>query len=90
MPWLRRARWFLAFAWHAFFSGSLRARGRGAHQHHRAQMIELETAKNEARFRQIADAMPQIVWTARPDGTLDYHNRRWFELTGVPESSGPD
>jgi len=54
------------------------------------KMIELETAKNEARFRQLADAMPQIVWTARPDGTLDYHNRRWYELTGVPESSGAD
>jgi PAS domain S-box-containing protein len=40
---------------------------------------------SEARFRQLADAMPQIVWTARPDGFLDYFNRRWFEYTGFTE-----
>ncbi len=37
---------------------------------------------SEARFRQLADAMPQIVWTARPDGRLDYYNERWYEFTG--------
>ena len=26
--------------------------------------------------------MPQIVWTAGPDGMIDYCNRRWFEITG--------
>ena len=33
-------------------------------------------------FRQLADALPQIVWTARPDGFLDYYNERWYEFTG--------
>ncbi len=37
---------------------------------------------SEARFRQLADAMPQMVWTARPDGHLDYYNERWYEFTG--------
>jgi PAS domain S-box-containing protein len=40
---------------------------------------------SEARFRQLADAMPQIVWTARPNGSLDYCNRRWFEYTHLTE-----
>lgn len=40
-------------------------------------------AESEERFRQLADAMPQIVWTARADGYLDYYNRRWFEYTGM-------
>ena len=42
---------------------------------------ELQSAlqRSEARFRQLADAMPQIVWAAGPDGKLDYYNRRWFE-----------
>jgi two-component system CheB/CheR fusion protein len=40
---------------------------------------------SERRFRQLADSMPQIVWTARPDGYLDYYNRRWYELTGQEE-----
>src|SRR5262245_34191994 len=26
--------------------------------------------------------MPQIVWTARPDGYIDYYNERWYEYTG--------
>ena len=37
---------------------------------------------SEARFRQLADAMPQIVWTARTDGYFDYYNERWYEFTG--------
>jgi len=37
---------------------------------------------SEARFRQLADSMPQIVWTARPDGHFDYHNERWYQFTG--------
>ncbi len=40
---------------------------------------------SEARFRQLADAMPQIVWTAAADGSIDYFNRRWAEFTGLPE-----
>ena len=34
-------------------------------------------------FRAIADAMPQLVWTARPDGAIEYFNRRWIDYTGV-------
>ncbi|MDN3581237.1 PAS domain-containing protein [Mucilaginibacter flavus] len=30
--------------------------------------------ENEQRFRFLLNAMPQQVWTARPDGTLDYVN----------------
>ena len=36
----------------------------------------------EKGFRQLADAMPQIVWTANPDGQVDYYNQRWFDYTG--------
>ena len=38
---------------------------------------------SEERYRALADSMPQIVWTARPDGYFDYYNRRWFEYTGM-------
>ena len=38
---------------------------------------------SEARYRFLADAMPQIVWTADPDGNLDYYNQRWFDYTGM-------
>ncbi len=46
--------------------------------------------ESEERFRQLADAMPQIVWTARPDGNIDYLNRRWKEFTDLPETVGND
>jgi hypothetical protein len=35
------------------------------------------------RYRFLADAMPQIVWTARPDGFLDHYNERWHNYTGM-------
>ena len=43
-------------------------------------------AESESGFRQLADAMPQIVWTARPDGVIDYYNRRWFDYIRAPEA----
>ena len=39
--------------------------------------------ENEARFRFMADSMPQIVWSSKPDGNLDYYNQRWYEYTGM-------
>jgi PAS domain S-box-containing protein len=44
----------------------------------------LAISESEARFRQLADSMPQIVWAARPDGCVDYYNERWYEYTGFP------
>ncbi|HEX8322410.1 MAG TPA: PAS domain-containing protein [Tepidisphaeraceae bacterium] len=51
-----------------------------------AERIELVLREGEQRFRRLANAMPQIVWSARPDGVLDYYNRRWFEYINVPET----
>ena len=44
-------------------------------------------AESEARFRAIADSMPQMVWSTRSDGFHDYYNARWYEFTGVPQGS---
>jgi PAS domain S-box-containing protein len=35
------------------------------------------------QFRLLAEALPQIVWTSRPDGIQDYLNHRWYEFTGL-------
>jgi PAS domain S-box-containing protein len=56
-------------------------------EYKRAQGALLES---EARFRQLADAMPQIVWTAYSDGQVDYVNERWYEFTGFAEGSFAD
>ena len=44
--------------------------------------------ESEQRFRTLAEAMPQIVWTAGPDGAVDYYNRRWFSFTGISREEG--
>jgi PAS domain S-box-containing protein len=33
-------------------------------------------------FQLLAESIPQIVWTAWPDGKIDYFNRRWFDFSG--------
>ncbi len=38
---------------------------------------------SEERFRAIAEAVPQILFTTRPDGKADYINRRLYEMTGA-------
>jgi PAS domain S-box-containing protein len=40
--------------------------------------------ESEARFRQLADSMPQMVWTSLPSGTPNFFNRKWEEYTGRP------
>ncbi|MDQ2821088.1 MAG: ATP-binding protein [Pseudomonadota bacterium] len=43
--------------------------------------------ESEAKFRIIADAMPQMVWSTLPDGYHDYYNQQWYSYTGVPPNS---
>jgi PAS domain S-box-containing protein len=42
---------------------------------------------NERRAATIADAVPQIFWTARRDGYVDWFNRGWYEYTGQSAAS---
>jgi len=51
---------------------------------------ETEIQKREQLFRELANAMPQIVWTARPDGSFDYYNDRWYELSGLERAEDGD
>lgn len=46
--------------------------------------------KDEISFRLLANAMPQIVWTADPDGCLDSYNDRWYEFTGFTRGQAGD
>jgi PAS domain S-box-containing protein len=43
---------------------------------------ERETV-DTALLRTLFDAMPQLGWTARPDGHIDFYNRGWYEYTGT-------
>ncbi|EEF62259.1 putative PAS/PAC sensor protein [Pedosphaera parvula Ellin514] len=42
-----------------------------------------ELEASEQRYLFLADSMPHIIWTAKPDGSLDYFNQRWVEHTGL-------
>jgi PAS domain S-box-containing protein len=50
-------------------------------------MTKRELGDTEARFRVLADAMPQMVWSTRPDGFHDYYNARWYDYTGMQPGS---
>ncbi|HYZ22246.1 MAG TPA: PAS domain S-box protein, partial [Rhodopila sp.] len=43
---------------------------------------EAALRETEASFAALADSMPQLIWTAQPDGRNDYFNARYREFTG--------
>ncbi|MCW6049999.1 PAS domain S-box protein [Lyngbya sp. CCAP 1446/10] len=49
----------------------------------REQTARREAEASEHLYRVLAEAIPQIVWTALPDGWVDYYNQRWFEYTAL-------
>ncbi len=52
--------------------------------------IQNALKEREEQFRQLADSMPQIVWTAQPDGRLDYYNKKWYDFTGFEQGMDAD
>ena len=54
------------------------------------QAARLLAEADSRRYRFLAKAIPQIVWTAMPDGRLDSFNPRWAEYTGLPLSREHD
>ncbi|MCC2670636.1 MAG: tmoS, partial [Armatimonadetes bacterium] len=49
------------------------------------ESLLLALVGSEEQYRALADAMPQLVWTAVPDGSFDYVNQRWVEYTGLSQ-----
>ncbi|MEP9376476.1 response regulator [Aquabacter sp. CN5-332] len=48
------------------------------------KLAERALAESVTRFRNLAEALPQMVWTADAAGQGDYYNNRWSEYTGRP------
>ncbi len=47
---------------------------------------EEDLREQEARFRTLANAIPQLAWMTDPDGSNSWFNQRWYDYTGtVPE-----
>src|SRR5260370_996977 len=50
------------------------------------RIAEEALRESEQRWRSLTEALPQLVWSATPDGANDYVSPQWTEYTGVAES----
>jgi PAS domain S-box-containing protein len=41
----------------------------------------------EEKFKLVTNALPQIIWTALPDGYIDYRNQHFYDFTGATSKS---
>ncbi len=48
-----------------------------------ARKLHEELLQAEHVHRQLVDNVPELAWSARPDGHTDFYNRRWYEYTGT-------
>ena len=51
---------------------------------HEAKVGEERQRMAAQEFRQLANSLPQIIWTATAQGKTDYMNQKWYEYTGMP------
>jgi PAS domain S-box-containing protein len=47
------------------------------------KQAEAALRASEERFRIMADAIPQLAWTAGSDGYISWYNQRWYDYTGT-------
>ncbi|MBW4524340.1 MAG: PAS domain S-box protein [Phormidium tanganyikae FI6-MK23] len=40
--------------------------------------------ESEEHFRQVADAVPQIIWITDSEGRVEFLNKQWSDYTGLP------
>jgi PAS domain S-box-containing protein len=50
------------------------------------RIAEESLRESEQHWRSLIEALPQLVWSATPDGANDYVSTQWTEYTGVAES----
>ncbi|GEP03848.1 PAS domain S-box protein [Methylobacterium oxalidis] len=46
------------------------------------KLVEEALRESEARFRAIADVVPECLWRSDPEGRVTWFNERWFAYTG--------
>ena len=54
------------------------------------KVAESTLRESERELRLLANAMPPIVWSARPDGCRSYYNQRWYDFSGFPPGAAGD
>ena len=47
------------------------------------KLLEQSLVASEWRFQRLAESLPMVVWSARPDGVVDFSNQHFFDYTGL-------
>ncbi|MDB5234682.1 MAG: hypothetical protein JWR44_1675 [Hymenobacter sp.] len=50
---------------------------------HQQRLLQEQVLASQNRFQQLLETLPQMAWTAHPDGSATYYNRRWYDFTGA-------
>jgi PAS domain S-box-containing protein len=50
----------------------------------------VEVKNSEDKLRTIIDTIPALAWSARPDGSAEFFNRRWLDYAGLSLEEAAD
>ncbi|MDB5271030.1 MAG: hypothetical protein JWP58_4070 [Hymenobacter sp.] len=50
---------------------------------HQQRLLQEQVLASQARFQQLMETLPQMAWTANPDGNATYYSQRWYDYTGA-------
>ena len=73
-------------SWH-WFNTEFRILGRSKNGtakmvlHVSYEITQYKKEEEQELFQELINAIPQIVWTATPDGRITYQNKRWHDFT---------
>ena len=58
----------------------------------REKNAEASLKESENQFRTFANSLPQLCWTANPEGVINWYNHQWYQYTGTTpsEMEGPN
>lgn len=48
------------------------------------KQVEIALRESEQRFRSLTTTIPQLIWTAMPNGSVDYLSQQWADYIGLP------
>ncbi|MBD2768516.1 PAS domain-containing protein [Hymenobacter sp. BT664] len=76
-------RWFLGQAQARRANGGQVLKWYGTNTDvHQQRVLQEQLLTSQARFQQLIETLPQMAWTANPDGATSYYNQRWYDFTG--------
>ena len=59
-----------------------------SHRALKGALVEIKNSEN--RLRTIIDTIPALAWSARPDGSAEFFNRRWLDYAGLSAEEASD